>query len=148
MIGAVRLDRLKPADVTRVLLAMEGAGKASSTRRNTYAALRGALDDAVRNGLLASNPVTQVKRPRNDHREALVLTPKQVPRFLTRAEGLRYVVALKVILGTGLRRGEVLALRWDEPASGGGRFVARPQFFTNGPTTVYRGMHGLLGCQP
>ncbi len=35
-------------------------------------------------------------------------------RFLTGAEGLRYVVALKMILGTGLRRGEALALRWDE----------------------------------
>ena len=33
VIGHVRLDRLKPADVTRVLLAMAEAGKASSTRR-------------------------------------------------------------------------------------------------------------------
>ncbi len=74
VIGAVRLDRLKPTDVTRVMLAMEAAGKASSTRRNTYAALRGALDDAVTNGLLASNPVSKIKRPRIEHREAPVLT--------------------------------------------------------------------------
>ena len=102
--GAVRLERLKPADVTRVLLAMEEAGKASSTRRNTYAALRGALDDAVRNGLLASNPVMQVKRPRNDVREAPVLTPEQVTRFLAGAEGLRYVVRSQAQGGAALAR--------------------------------------------
>jgi hypothetical protein len=52
VIGAIRLDQLRPTDITRVLLSMERAGKAASTRRNTYAALRGALDDAVANGLL------------------------------------------------------------------------------------------------
>jgi integrase len=114
VIGSVPLDRLKPADVTRVMNSMEAAGKAASTRRNTYAALRGALDDAVSNGLLATNPVTKVKRPRTEHHEAPVLTPEQVTMFLTGAEGLRYVVALKVYLGTGLRRGEALALRWDD----------------------------------
>ncbi|MGI9156027.1 MAG: tyrosine-type recombinase/integrase, partial [Marmoricola sp.] len=112
LIGGIRLDRLKPADVTRLLLSMESAGKAASTRRNAYAALRGALDDAVANGLLAANPVEKVKRPKADHTEALSLDPEQVRRFLIGAEGLRYVPALRLILGTGLRRGEALAIGW------------------------------------
>jgi integrase len=114
VIGSVPLDRLKPADVTRLLLSMEQAGKAASTRRNAYAALRGALDDAVDNGILAANPVHKVKRPRTEHKEARSLTPAEVTAFLTAAASLRYVTALKVILGTGLRRGEVLALRWED----------------------------------
>ncbi len=111
-LGAIQLHRLKPSDVTRLLLAMQQAGKSASTRRNAYAALRAALDDAVSNGLLAANPVEKVRRPRADRHEARALTPEEVAGLLKAADGLRYLVALKVILGTGLRRGEVLALRW------------------------------------
>jgi integrase len=113
-IGTIPLDRLKPSDITRLMLAMEKSGLAASTRRNGYAALRGALDDAVSNGILAANPVHKVKRPRSDHTEARSLDPEEVTAFLAGAKGLRYVTALLVILGTGLRRGEVLALRWED----------------------------------
>jgi integrase len=113
-IGSIRLDRLKPSDITRMLLGMEDAGKAGSTRRSAYAALRGALADAVRNGLMTDNPAERVKRPRADQTEARSLDPEEVSRLLKGAEGLRYITALKIILGTGLRRGEALALRWED----------------------------------
>src|SRR4051794_20293705 len=77
-IGHVRLDRLMPADVTRLMLVMEAQGRAPSTRRSTYAALRAALDDAVRNGLLAENPVSKAKRPHLPHRESRSLTTDEV----------------------------------------------------------------------
>lgn len=114
IIGAVTLAQLRPSDITRVLLAMEQAGKSASTRRNAYAALRAALDDAVANGLLAVNPAVRVKRPSADHTEALSLTPAQVARLLDGAYGLRYRDVLRLILGTGVRRGEALALTWPE----------------------------------
>lgn len=114
VIGHVRLDQLKPSDVTRLMLHMEDAGKAASTRRNCYAALRSALDDAVANGLLAANPVTRVKRPRAEHTEAHSLTVPEVSRLLAGATDLRYGVVLRFIVGTGLRRGEALATRWSD----------------------------------
>ena len=113
-IGNIRLDRLKPSDITRMLLAVEDAGLAGSTRRSVYAALRGALEDAVNNELLKDTPAKRVKRPRADRTEARSLTPEEVARLLKGAEGLRYLTALKLILGTGLRRGEALALRWED----------------------------------
>ncbi|WP_122817378.1 tyrosine-type recombinase/integrase [Nocardioides pantholopis] len=112
VIGQVRLSQLRPTDVTRLLLAMEQAGKAASTRRNAYAALRAALDDAVANGLLATNPVLRVNRPRGIHQEAASLTSEEVARLLAGAADLRYGPVLRFILGTGLRRGEALAARW------------------------------------
>ncbi len=96
------------------MLHLEAAGKAASTRRNCYAALRGALDDAVVNGLLASNPATRVRRPKADHHEAVSLDPAEVTRLLAGATTLRYGVVLRFILGTGLRRGEALAVRWTD----------------------------------
>jgi site-specific recombinase XerC len=68
-IGSIPLDRLRPADVTRMLLSLEEAGKSASTRRNTHAALRGALADAVDNELLAANPALKVRRPRASYTE-------------------------------------------------------------------------------
>jgi integrase len=112
--GGLALKRIRPTDVTALLLTMEEKGLAASTRRNCYAALRWALSDAVDNGLLASNPVLKVKRPKVTSGESLSLGPAQVTTLVTGADGLRYEAALRLILMTGLRRGEALALRWSD----------------------------------
>jgi integrase len=91
---------------------MERLGRAASTRRNAYAALRSAFDDAVVDGLLAASPVLRVRRPKATHDDARSLSPDEVARLLTGAHDLRYAAVLRLILGTGLRRGEALALRW------------------------------------
>lgn len=114
VLGRTPLGQVRPSDVTRVLLAMERGGSAASTRRNTYAAMRSAFDDAVADGLLALNPVLRVRRPKASSAEASSLTVEEVTTFLDGAEGLRYAAVLRLILGTGLRRGEALALRWPD----------------------------------
>jgi integrase len=114
VIGRTPLGQVRPSDVTRVLLAMERGGSAASTPRNAYAALRSAFDDAVADGLLALNPVLRVRRPKALSAEARSLTVDEVTAFLASAEGLRYAGVLRLILGTGLRRGEALALRWSD----------------------------------
>lgn len=111
-IGTVSLDRLKPSDVTRLLLAMQEEGKADSTRRKALDVLCLALDDAVTNGLLAANPARKVQRPTVKHKEARYLNPDEVAAFVKGTNGLRYADALRLILATGMRRGEALALRW------------------------------------
>src|ERR687897_73954 len=78
LIGQLALGQVKPSDITRVLLHMEQLGRAASTRRSAYAAMRSALDDAVIDGLLAASPVLRVKRPRATHGEATSLEPEQV----------------------------------------------------------------------
>jgi integrase len=111
VIGQLCLGPVRPSDVTRVLLRMEQSGRAASTRRSAYAAMRAAFDDAVADGLLAVNPVLRVRRPKASSGEALSLTIEEVKEFLAGAEGLRYAAVLRLIVGTGLRRGEALALR-------------------------------------
>jgi integrase len=126
--GAIRLDRLKPFDVEALVLAMRAktrtvAGSdgsersvrclSDSTIRTTYTVLRGALDGAVRDGLLARNSATAVKRPGVGRTEARSLAPVDVVALLDAAKGSRYHSALVLIATTGLRRGEALALRWE-----------------------------------
>jgi integrase len=95
---------------------MEQLGRAASTRRSAYAALRSVFDDAVIDGLLAASPVLRVKRPRATHGEVMSLEPEQVAQLRQGVEDLRYAKVLHLILGTGLRRGEALALRWADGA--------------------------------
>lgn len=128
--GAIRLDKLKPSDVERLVLDMRAKTKpgpkdadgepgtpvralSDSTIRSAYTVLRAGLDGAVRDGLLARNPAAAVKRPGVERQEARHLDQGAVAQVLAAAQGSRYHPALVLIAATGLRRGEVLALAWD-----------------------------------
>ncbi|MDF2916580.1 MAG: site-specific integrase [Microbacterium sp.] len=113
-IGHVPLGSLTVNDINRMLLQMKAAGKAESTRRNCYTTLRKSLDDAVVNGLLAVNPAHRIRQPGVNRSEARFLTPTEVTQLLQAARTHRYGTVLRFILGTGLRRGEALALRWSD----------------------------------
>lgn len=113
-IGAKRLDRLKPSDVESLIVELRGNKLADSTVRQVYTVLRQALDVAVRDGLLARNPVAKVKRPGVARTEARYLPAADVVRLLEAAKGLRYYVAIVVMAATGLRRGEVAGLLWSD----------------------------------
>src|SRR5262249_20229879 len=82
--------------------------------RQVYTVLRAGLDGAVRDGLLAKNPAAAVKRPGVARKEARHVNTVDVTKVLMSAEGLRYRNALVLIAGTGLRRGEALALHWSD----------------------------------
>lgn len=113
-IGGKRLDRLKPSDVESLIVELRGNKLADSTVRQVYTVLRQALDVAVRDGLLASNPAAKVKRPGVARTEARYLPAADVARLLDAAKGLRYYVAVLVMAATGLRRGEVAGLLWSD----------------------------------
>ncbi|TAM68291.1 site-specific integrase [Mycobacterium sp.] len=129
-IGRVRLDRLRPSDVEKLVLDMRSQMKpgertddnpnpdpvralSDSTIRSTYTVLRAGLDGAVRDGLLAKNPAAAVKRPGVERQEAHHLDRDNVVKLLDAARGSRYHPALVLIASTGLRRGEAAALRWE-----------------------------------
>jgi integrase len=111
-IGSIRLDKLRPSDVERLILDMRDKGLSPSTIRSTYTVLRAALDGAVRDGLVARNVAAAVTRPGLPRREARHLTPDELSRVLDAARSSRYYSALVLCAATGLRRGELMALRW------------------------------------
>ncbi|HEY7053539.1 MAG TPA: tyrosine-type recombinase/integrase [Mycobacterium sp.] len=103
-----------PTDVEALIVELRAKELADSTVRSVYTVLRQALDVAVRDGLLASNPVAKVKRPAVARQEANYLPAADVTRLLDAARGLRYYVAVLLMASTGLRRGEVSGLRWSD----------------------------------
>jgi integrase len=64
--------------------------------------------------LIGVNPVEDVERPKAEDREMHTLTDEQAARLLATASATRLYVPVVLALATGLRRGELLALRWQD----------------------------------
>ncbi len=113
-LGALTLDRVKPMTVEKFVVELRSKGLADSTVRQVYTVLRAILATAVRDGAMATNPAAAVARPRVSRHEAAYLTPEEVRTLLAAASGSRYEPLFELLAHTGLRRGEALALRWDD----------------------------------
>lgn len=111
-LGDVRLLRLMPAHVTGLLRSMEEQGLAAETRRMARAVLRRALRRAEQEGLVARNVAAIAEGPGVRRKEGRTLTPAEARALLVAASGERLEVAITVALSLGLRRGEILGLRW------------------------------------
>ena len=75
---------------------------------------RSALGKAVQEGLIRINPAVGCKLPPKKAREMQVLTREEIQRFLIQAKAEGYFELFLLELTTGLRRGELLALQWDD----------------------------------
>jgi len=74
--------------------------------------LSNAVDYAVNMGLVVRNVIKVVKPPRVARVTMQTLSPEEVSRFLDVARDTDYYVYFATLVYTGLRRGELLALRW------------------------------------
>ncbi len=91
-----------------------GTGLSDRVVRAVHANCRSALEKAVQEGLIRTNPAIGCKLPPKKSREMKVLTANEVIRFLTRAKEEGYYELFLLELGTGMRRGEILALKWSD----------------------------------
>jgi integrase len=112
--GELTLDRLRPSHVEALLVAKRDAGLSDSTVRLIYTVCRAMLDIAVRDGLVRRNAAAAVRRPTIKRSEARYLTVEEVGRLLEAARNDRLAPLIVLMLGTGLRRGEALALHWSD----------------------------------
>lgn len=88
-------------------------GNSPGTISNALTAIHALLADAVRWGYIRANPADGVRRPPNNHGadDMHVLTREQV-EALVEAARPEARVAILVAVSTGVRRGELLALKW------------------------------------
>ena len=70
------------------------------------------LKHAVKNQLMIRNVSEARELPKDKKQEAKAFTEKETNCFLKAMKGDRLKAAFVVLLGTGLRRGELLALKW------------------------------------
>lgn len=133
-IGDVLLANLNQDHVRKLYGAK--AGYSLNTRQRLHGVLRAALEDAVEDGLIAKNPCSRKLRParegifnRNlsysvaeiddipddedgDNERINAMTDEELDRFLQAVRGTRFFAAHLLAIRRGLRRGEILGLRW------------------------------------
>lgn len=113
-LGNRTLDRLLPSHVEAWVVELRNRKLSAATVRQVHTILRSVLDSAVRDEALGKNPASAVRRPKAEHREATYLTPAQARSLLDAVGDSRVRPLVEVLLHTGLRRGEALALRWSD----------------------------------
>lgn len=111
-LGKLPLGRAKPDDLQRLYADRLDMGQAPASVRQLHAVLHRAFGQAARWGLVARNVADLVSPPRVERREMSALSPEEARAFLEAASGDRLEALYVVALTSGLRLGELLALRW------------------------------------
>jgi integrase len=119
-IGAVRLQKLRPAHCAELYAkllkegAVDGSGLAARTVGQVHRILHRAFGHAMKWGIITTNPCAAVEPPAITTKEIEILTEDQVTEVLNKLKGRPMYMLAAVGLSTGLRRGELLALRWKD----------------------------------
>ena len=118
-LGRIALTKLQPANLqeyyAEALLNGRSDGKGGLSARTVqhhHRVLSKALSHAVKWGLIARNVATAVDPPKPSRAEISFLSPDDADRLLDMAEGTQYYALIFTALYSGLRRGELLGLRW------------------------------------
>ncbi len=111
-LGQIWLQKLTPEQVRRFYTKKQKDGLSSKTIHSIHGVLHLALDNAVRWNYVARNVCDLVKPPRIVSREATPLTLEQAHVLLESVRQHRLEVLLTMAVVTGMRSGELLALRW------------------------------------
>jgi integrase len=114
-LGRIKLAKLTPQHVARMLADLTARGDLSPTTvRYAGSVLRIALGRALKQGRALRNVAALADLPAKARHELVPLTAPEVRAFLATAEHDRLGPLFLAAIGTGLRQGELLALRWSD----------------------------------
>lgn len=102
-----------------------GTGLSPATVRRVHATLRHALEDAVRSNRVPRNVAASATLPKAHPPEMRTWTAGQLQTFLSHVRPERLYPAFHLSAMTGMRRGEVLGLRWADVDLDAGRVAIR-----------------------
>jgi integrase len=118
-LGSVPLQDLRPTDLDALYASLLRGGLSMTSVHHVHAVVSKLLHDAERKGLvnrnvarLANAPSLTTARARGP--EMAVWTPAELSTFLASIVGNRNEALFRLLAMTGMRRGEVVALRWSD----------------------------------
>ncbi|WP_119068246.1 site-specific integrase [Rubrobacter indicoceani] len=115
-LGRVKLKSLTPDHVRKLYRDKLASGFSSRTVNYLHVTIHKALGQAVSDGIIGRNVARGVKSPRPGKAEIKPLSSDQAKTLVKTAKDIddRYQALYLVALHTGMRSGEMLALRWDD----------------------------------
>ena len=116
-IGGKRLDKLTPLDIQNMVsdTAVKGGARTANMCRTV---LYSALKQALRWGLIPRNPVEAVDALKEPKKDMTMWTSAEAVKFLDTARSHRLYPLFYLAMSTGMRRGELLGLRWQDVRAG------------------------------
>lgn len=118
-LGAIYLSELQPQQLqsyyAQALISGRKRGNGGLSKQTVlyqHRIISQSLNDAVRHGVVARNVATVVQPPRPKRKAMATIPHDDVTRFLEEAKNTPFYEVFFTALYTGMRRGELLALRW------------------------------------
>jgi integrase len=121
-LGSLRAEALRPAHIEAAIATLARGARndrqkgmlSARTVAHCFTTVRTMLRWAVKMGILVRNVAESVEPPRSERHEMQALDAAGVAAVLEAAAGTELQAAIAVAVGTGLRRGELLGLRWSD----------------------------------
>ena len=113
-IGGVRIQRLRPVDVETLFARLLADDVSPAMVRKIATTLSVAMNHAVRSQLIPSNPTQGVKRPKAVKPQIVVYTAAQAAALVKACKGERMGPLFALLLDSGARPGEAIALMWPD----------------------------------
>ena len=125
-IGTIKLNKLTSREIqklykdllengrTREQQRKKKPGLSGSTVRGVHTMLHSALDRAVKERLLIRNPADGCVVPKVQHQEMKTLQPEDLRAYLDAAERRNALAMFYLELVSGIRKGELVALKWED----------------------------------
>lgn len=113
-LGKIKLAKLTPGDTQSLMNRKLKDGLAPASVRKMHAVIRRALEVAYKWELVPRNVATLAVPPRVKHFEVKPLSQEQTTAFLEAVKADRLEALYIIAVALGLRRGEALALRWED----------------------------------
>ena len=132
--GSVQLSALRGDDLDRVYASLND--KSASLRRGVHVTAHKALGDAIRWRLVAFNAANDADAPKIPKPRPRAWTAEQVRTFLEVAGEDRWAALWRITATTGMRRGEVVGLRWSDIDLDAGKVLVVNNVTTDDHRTV------------
>lgn len=143
-LGHYQLQALTPLQIERFYSDLAKSGGRTEqalspkTVRNTHVVMRKALADAERLGLVSRNAAAAARPPASPKGDLVTWSSEDLRAFLAAIEGNDFEIGFWLLAATGMRRGEVLGLRWRDVDIDLGQ-IAISHTITNAGSTIVMG---------
>lgn len=113
VLGKLKAAKVRPATIQAFVDQMK-AHLSPKSIKNIHGVLRAGFEELVRLEVIPSNPARKVRLPSVKRKPIVTATNDDRYKILQAIGGSKYRIPILIIIATGARRGEALALKWED----------------------------------